>query len=1452
MKRKIELKNKINLIAIYVTLFTVTGGINSFAQNLNTDAFDYRDYLDFGQNKGQFSDINKENIKNVSKNGKEVVIERVPDFSAKSNNGVFTSVGRGVVATATHYKVNEDAYYKSISFDKAQKNWTTSNSFGNTSYQLQTGYHGTENSREEYGADTTYMRTDKYIIEGQMSGLDIEGLESAKTHHTTIDGKIVATDIVKNNVKLISEYLKKIDKENKGQLQIYQAGTGYLQVSGTNEKFSNITIGGGIHSLNSEGATVDFKTNKQYEADSISPGIMMGIISDKEFGNYLTKGDSGSSILLWDSIKEKWVVLGVTSVGAASSPTSSHSPVLQVDINDYMKNFEVRNVKKVSELEKDKDNFLTGNIELTSNKNMGIGGLVIEKNNNITVSTNNDSKFEKLAGVDVEEGATLNFGTKLGTELHKIGKGTLNVIKATDNNLRVGEGIVDLQVNDAFNKIYITSGRAEVKVGDNVDNFKLDEVYFGTRGGKLDINGKSLTAQTINSNDRFANIINKNINKSTLTLNGIKEKDTIIHSTIGGKEHNNIDLILDNSQNINKNLVLNGDINISGKIDMTTGSNVTIQGKPVVHAYLAEGGAKPEDLAPYIEKVPTRPSELTQNDWLYTEITTKDGINLNNSNLNIGKYSIIKSDLTASNKSIINLGGDIEYFIDKNDGENIKNGKLENQQLVESGKLTSNQENDKILFTGNIKLIDSTFNSNINNLIAGIELESGSKLNANNLFVTEGQKVVLKDTSKAVIDNLVFDNIENSSEILNDSTSNLTINKNLEFNKVKDFKIANTINSNNANLLSKESNITVSNGDIGFKNISLNNSNYTQENGKLLLNNSNIEMSNNSVLKIEELDVKDISNDNFSIDNTSKIFVTSLNADNTHLNLNNFEGDLKKIDAKNNSKLYLETFDTSNGNLKNITTDTTSQLYFDHLSFKMGNEHKYDGLNVGLVKKLEFTDVNKNKLEKDDFAIKLGNLDLNPKGNDYFNIDIKFDSSVTNPGDIADPIISKDNIDMKANTKDTYTFIKADKVTGKNIYVNDMDINGEKLFAEVELTENDVKIKFTNKNSNSLENMEDLVGNSISNKLSQVVFDYVNKNGNENSFVTDMKIALQQKDKIRTQALLHEANTDIENIALQNNIEPLIHIITENQKQINNRIMSRNLSFTSKSILENKKFHDIQTEKMFMTDSEEDKIWYSVGGKLYKENNNNKHEFTTTNVGYDNLKIMNNGTKLYGVFFGYNNGSYKEKNEKIKSTAKGYSVGGYLDYAYNSGHELQSDLVLTYLQSEADYHILRNMEESKNDGFGIALTNKYKYEIKLKTESNSQHILKPILLTELSYNTVDGYESKTYKQKKFDVLSGALGTGLEYTIINSNQAHTLQGIVKGNIFESKDKINATLSGSDVYMSYSKEKYPIIAELNYIGKTQMNENLALEYSIGGEFRDDGAKGINGSLKLEYKF
>ena len=265
--------------------------------------------------------------------------------------------------------------------------------------------------------------------------------------------------------------------------------------------------------------------------------------------------------------------------------------------------------------------------------------------------------------------------------------------------------------------------------------------------------------------------------------------------------------------------------------------------------------------------------------------------------------------------------------------------------------------------------------------------------------------------------------------------------------------------------------------------------------------------------------------------------------------------------------------------------------------------------------------------------------------------------------------------------------------------------------------------------------------------------------------------------------------------------------------------------------------------------------WYRDNrycGKLYKENNNNKHEFTTTNVGYDNLKIMNNGTKLYGVFLGYNNGSYKEKNEKIKSTAKGYSVGGYLDYAYNSGHELQSDLVLTYLQSKADYHILRNMEESKNDGFGIALTNKYKYEIKLKTESNSQHILKPILLTELSYNTVDGYESKTYKQKKFDVLSGALGTGLEYTIINSNQAHTLQGIVKGNIFESKDKINATLSGSDVYMSYSKEKYPIIAELNYIGKTQMNENLALEYSIGGEFRDDGAKGINGSLKLEYKF
>ena len=70
------------------------------AQSIDISKFYYRDYLDFGQNKGAFSGNGSTTI--TGKDGTEFTIPQTPNFSASSNNGNLAAVGRGFAVTANH------------------------------------------------------------------------------------------------------------------------------------------------------------------------------------------------------------------------------------------------------------------------------------------------------------------------------------------------------------------------------------------------------------------------------------------------------------------------------------------------------------------------------------------------------------------------------------------------------------------------------------------------------------------------------------------------------------------------------------------------------------------------------------------------------------------------------------------------------------------------------------------------------------------------------------------------------------------------------------------------------------------------------------------------------------------------------------------------------------------------------------------------------------------------------------------------------------------------------------------------------------------------------------------------------------------------------------------------------------------------------------------------------
>ena len=266
--------------------------------------------------------------------------------------------------------------------------------------------------------------------------------------------------------------------------------------------------------------------------------------------------------------------------------------------------------------------------------------------------------------------------------MHKIGKGSLIVNSSGNKILRLGDGIVELKSANAFEKIYITSGRGLLKLGVN-ENLS-NKIFFGNGGGVLDINGFDQTFGSVSANSNTAKIINTNSQRSLLAISGESGKDTIFHASID----KNIDL-KHNGQG--KELIFDGGFDIDGSFSLN-GSKVTLQGHPTTHALgdasvltqvvkdkMAAAGVT---LPAYMDL--TRPSTLQQPDWDERKFSAKEGIKLNSSELTIGNKAKLDADIKAEN-SIINLSGDLTHYIDKFDGSNTYDDGLKYRQDVERG-----------------------------------------------------------------------------------------------------------------------------------------------------------------------------------------------------------------------------------------------------------------------------------------------------------------------------------------------------------------------------------------------------------------------------------------------------------------------------------------------------------------------------------------------------------------------------------------------------------------------------------------------------------------------------------------------------------------------------------------------------------------------------------------------
>ncbi|AGR58369.1 TPA: autotransporter outer membrane beta-barrel domain-containing protein [Salmonella bongori] len=347
----------------------------------------------------------------------------------------------------------------------------------------------------------------------------------------------------------------------------YRIGSGTQEIKQTDGQIISLSgaynylTGGTAGSLGSyaQGQMISANTNKQLY--NLAQGPM---------GTHPRSGDSGSPLFAYDSVLQQWVIVGVDSSGGGggtnwtvvdadfvnqSIQEDTDAPVTFVagqgalrwafDSTDGTGTLTQQETVYQMHGQKDADlnagknlvfNGADGQIVLEDSVNQGARALTF--NGNYTVSTNNGSTWQG-AGLDISRDAEVIWQVNgvQGDNLHKIGEGVLKVNGTGINpgGLKVGDGTVILAQRpdedgkaQAFSSVNIASGRPTVVLTDS-RQVNPDNISWGFRGGRLDINGNDVTFHKLNAADNGANIINASDTFATVSIKPITDMTVTIN-----------------------------------------------------------------------------------------------------------------------------------------------------------------------------------------------------------------------------------------------------------------------------------------------------------------------------------------------------------------------------------------------------------------------------------------------------------------------------------------------------------------------------------------------------------------------------------------------------------------------------------------------------------------------------------------------------------------------------------------------------------------------------------------------------------------------------------------------------------------------------------------------------------------------------------------------------------
>ncbi|EPD0991273.1 S6 family peptidase [Escherichia coli] len=356
----------------------------------------------------------------------------------------------------------------------------------------------------------------------------------------------------------------------------YRLGSGTQYIKDSNGQLTQM---GGAYSWLTGGTVGSLSSYQNGEMISTSAGLVFDYVTNGAMPVLGESGDSGSPLFAFDTVQNKWVLVGVLSSGNGPGGRGNNWTVIPLDFigqnfnedNDAPITFRTSeggalewsfnsstgagvltqggttyamHGQQGNDLNAGKNLIFlgqNGQIDLKDNVAQGAGSLTFH--NDYTVATSNNSTWTG-AGIIVDKGVSVNWqvnGVK-GDNLHKIGEGTLTVqgTGINEGGLKVGDGKVVLNQQadnkglvQAFSSVNIASGRPTVVLTDE-RQVNPDTVSWGYRGGTLDVNGNSLTFHQLKAADYGAVLANNADSLSTITLDySLKASDVTLNSWSG-------------------------------------------------------------------------------------------------------------------------------------------------------------------------------------------------------------------------------------------------------------------------------------------------------------------------------------------------------------------------------------------------------------------------------------------------------------------------------------------------------------------------------------------------------------------------------------------------------------------------------------------------------------------------------------------------------------------------------------------------------------------------------------------------------------------------------------------------------------------------------------------------------------------------------------------------------